>query len=210
VRLAEERFGRLPEGRASEGQAHFTGGTRTARGSGDQAHITFGFEGPRRLANDYLPARLFADVAGGGASSRLFQELREERGLAYSVSASVQAYSDTGLLSVHAATSRRESTAASQLIEEVLATTAKDATQRELDRARIQARAALLMQLETPWGQMAYAARQLAVHGRVVPPAEIVVNLAALDLDRLRTAGAAMLSSPPARAAIGVQPARAA
>jgi predicted Zn-dependent peptidase len=210
VRLAEERFGALPAGRAGEAEARFTGGIRTARGSGDQAHITFGFEAPRRLADDYLPARLFADVAGGGASSRLFQELREERGLAYSVSASVQAYSDTGLLSVHAATSRRESAAASQLIEEVLAATATGATERELDRARMQARAGLLMQLETPWGQMAYAARQLAVHGRLVPPAEIVANLAAITLDHLRSAGGAMLASPPARAAIGVQAARAA
>jgi predicted Zn-dependent peptidase len=210
VRLAEERFGALPAGRAGEAEARFTGGIRTARGSGDQAHITFGFEAPRRLADDYLPARLFADVAGGGASSRLFQELREERGLAYSVSASVQAYSDTGLLSVHAATSRRESAAASQLIEEVLAATATGATERELGRARMQARAGLLMQLETPWGQMAYGARQLAVHGRLVPPAEIVANLAAITLDQLRAAGAPMLASPPARAAIGVQAARAA
>jgi predicted Zn-dependent peptidase len=210
VRLADARFGRLREGRADETAAHFTGGTRTARGSGDQAHITFGFEGPRRLADDYLSSRLFADVAGGGASSRLFQELREERGLAYSVSASVQAYSDTGLLTVHAATSRRESAAAGQLIQDVLEATARDATRRELDRARMQARAALLMQLETPWGQMAYAARQLTVRGRLVPPSEIAARLAAVDLDQLRSAGAAMLSSPPARAAIGVQPARAA
>jgi predicted Zn-dependent peptidase len=210
VRLAEPRFGQLPEGRGGEVKAHFIGGIRTARGSGDQAHITFGFEGPRRLADDYLPARLFAEIVGGGASSRLFQELREERGLAYSVGASVQAYSDTGLLSVHAATSRREFAAASQLIEEVLAATAKDATQRELDRARMQARAALLMQLETPWGQMAYAARQLTVHGRLVPPSEIVAELSEIDLDQIRAAGTSMLSSPPARAAIGAQAARAA
>jgi predicted Zn-dependent peptidase len=210
VGFAEARFGRLPEGRAGEAKAHFTGGTRTARGSGDQAHITFGFEAPHRRTDDYLPSRLFADVVGGGASSRLFQELREERGLAYSVSASVQAYSDTGLLNIHAATSRRESAAASQLIEEVLAATAVDATQRELDRARMQARAALLMQLETPWGQMAFAARQLTVRGRLVAPAEIVASLEAIDLHRLRAAGQAMLSSPPARAAIGVQAARAA
>lgn len=210
VALADARFGKLPEGRAAETRAHFTGGARTTRGSGDQAHITFGFEGPRRLAGDYFAARLFADVAGGGASSRLFQELREERGLAYSVGASLQSYSDTGLLSVHAATSRRESAAASQLIAEVLTAAASDATQRELDRARMQARAALLMQLETPWGQMAYAARQLSVHGRLVTPAEIVSDLAAVELDELCAAGSAMLSSVPARAAIGMQAARAA
>ena len=81
---------------------------------------------------------------------------------------------------------------------------------RELNRARMQARAGLLMQLETPWGQMAYASRQLAVHGRLVRPAEIVDQLAGIDLDQLRSAGSAMTVSTPARAAIGVAAARAA
>jgi predicted Zn-dependent peptidase len=210
VRLAERQFGDVAEGRAAEDGARFAGGARTIGGRSDQAHLTLAFEGPPRLANEQLSARLFADVVGGGASSRLFQELREERGLAYSVSASLHSYSDTGLFSVHAATSRSESAAAGQLVQEVLAAAAADASQRELDRARMQARAALLMQLESPWGQMAYAARQLAVRGRVADPSEFVDRLAKVDLDQLRAAGARMLSGPSARATIGVPAARAA
>ena len=210
VRLAAARFGEVAEGRADETAATFTGGSRTARGAGDQAHITFGFEGPRRLADDYLAARLFADVAGGGASSRLFQELREERGLAYSVGASLHPFSDTGLLTVHAGTSRREAAAAGELIQGVLAAAAAGATRRELDRARMQARAGMAMHLETPWGQMAYAARMLNLHGRWVDPAEVAAKLQAVDLDHLRAAGARMIATVPARAAIGVRVVRAA
>ena len=72
---------------------------------------------PADRADDYFAARLFADILGGGASSRLFHEVREERGLAYSVSANVHPFSDTGLFYLHAATSPREAAAASQLID---------------------------------------------------------------------------------------------
>jgi predicted Zn-dependent peptidase len=74
----------------------------------------------------------------------------------------------------------------------------------------MQARAALLMQLESPWGQMAYAARQLAVRGRVADPSEFVERLARVDLDQLRAAGARLIAGPSARATIGVPAARAA
>ena len=211
ARLADERFGALPPGEAPQADAAaFTGTTRVARLRSEQAHLSFAYEAPAALAPDYFAARLFADIAGGGASSRLFQEVREERGLAYSVSAHAYPYLDTGIFSVHAATSRRQSAAASRLMEEVLAAAAAEATQRELDRARTQARAGLLMHLESPWGQAAYAARQLAIHGRLVEPAEIVEQLNAVTLEDVRTAGAKMLTGPRATATIAVPAARAA
>ena len=176
----------------------------------EQSQLTLAFEGPAALASDYFAARLFCDVVGGGASSRLFQALREDRGLAYSVSASLHPSSDTGLFSVHAATSPRSSGAAAELIDEVLAGAAKDATQRELDRVCTQARAGLLMTLETPWGQAFYAARQLALHGRIVEPKEIVAQLRAVTVDQIREAGSKMIAGARARATIGVPAVRAA
>lgn len=211
ARLANERFGELPGGEAPEAEAAaFTGTARVARLRSEQAHISLAFEAPAALAPDYFAARLFADIAGGGASSRLFQEVREERGLAYSVSAHAYPYRDTGIFSVHAATSRRQSAAASRLMDEVLTATAEGATQRELDRAKTQARAGLLMHLESPWGQAAYAARQLSLHKRLVEPAEVVEQLNAVTLEAVRDAGAKMLAGPRATATIAVPAARAA
>jgi predicted Zn-dependent peptidase len=83
-------------------------------------------------------------------------------------------------------------------------------TQRELDRVRTRASAGLLMHLETPWGQAAYAARQLAVYDRLVEPAEVIAQLAAVSIDHVRAAGAKMLSGPRATATIGVSAVRAA
>jgi predicted Zn-dependent peptidase len=211
VRLAEIHFADLPEGVAPHAPpASYTGGTRIPRVPSEQAHLTLGFPAPARRAETYLAARLFSDIVGGGASSRLFQQVREERGLAYSIYSSLHAVSDAGLFYIYAATARRESAAAAALIEQAVAAAAEDATRRELDRVRTQARASLLMSLETPWGQAHYVARQLAIRGRLVEPAEIVAELDAVTLEQVKAAGAAMLAGPRASATIGVPAARAA
>ena len=139
------------------------------------------------FAEDMLAARLFADIIGGGASSRLFHELREERGLAYSIGASHQAYADTGILSIYAATSSTEALA-----------------------ALMQARAGLLHASETSAGQMHILGGRTIVHGRLVPVEETLARLDAVTLDQVRGAGARIVAGPVARASIGVPVARAA
>ena len=211
VELAERRFAELAAADPiTASAAHFTGGVRVGRLKSEQAQLTFGFEAPADRADDYFAARLFADILGGGASSRLFHEVREERGLAYSVSASVHPLTDTGLFCVHAATSPREAAAASQLIDDILRTSVDGVTERELERVRRRAAAGLLMYLETPGGQASYAARQLAVYGRLVEPAEVVEQLAAVTLEEVKAAAAKMVSGPRATATIGVPAVRAA
>ncbi|MEA3048875.1 MAG: hypothetical protein QOG84_711 [Sphingomonadales bacterium] len=211
VALAERFFAQLPEGHADAPEpGRFTGGTRVPRLAAEQAHLALAFPAPAQRDPDYFAARLFADAVGGGMSSRLFQQVREDRGLAYSVYAALQPYSDAGIFYVYAATARRESGAAARLIDEVLADAAQSVTDRELARVRTQARAALLMSLESPWGQAHYLARQLAVYGRLVEPAEVVAALEAVTLEAMREAGARMLAGPRARATIGVPAVRAA
>jgi predicted Zn-dependent peptidase len=211
VALAERHLAdALPGVNDAPEPARFTGGDRVGRASSDQAHIALGFGGPGQLDEDYYAARLFADAIGGGMSSRLFQQLREDRGLAYTVYAMLQPWRDTGLIAIYAATARRQSAAAAQLIEEVIAEAAVGVTQRELDRVRTQSRAGLLMSLESPWGQAHYVARQLSLFGRLVEPAEVIADLEKVTLDQLRSAGAKMLAGPRARATIGFPAVRAA
>ena len=211
VDLAKSHLAGVPEGQTSGSvPARFTGGVRIGRAASEQAHITFGFEGPAERADDYFAARLFADVLGGGASSRLFHQVREERGLAYTVGATVHPFVDTGLFYVHAATSPRQAAAASQLIVEILRDTTDTVTQRELDRVRTRAAAGLMMHLETPWGQAAYAARQMAVYDRLVEPAEVIDQLAAVTLEDVHAVGAKMLGGAWATATIGAPGVRAA
>ena len=211
VEIAGRCLEGLPVGEIKTAEpAQFTGGTRVGRGSSDQAHLALGFEGPAQLDENYFAARLFSDVVGGGMSSRLFQQVREDRGLAYSVYSALHPYSDAGLFYIYAATARRECASAAQLIEEIVAEATTSITPRELERVRTQARAALLMSMESPWGQAHYVARQLSLHGRLVETSEIVAELEAVTLDQVRAAGAKMLHGPRARATIGFPAVRAA
>ena len=211
VRLAGARFAGLPEGVVPPAApARFGAGIRASRPRAEQAHLAAAYAGPGIHDPDYYASRLFSDLVGAGASSRLFQEVREERGLAYSVWSSLQPYDDAGLFYFYAATARREAAAASALIAEVVAGAVESASQRELDRARAQAKAGLLMSLESSWGQAGYVARQLAIRGRLVEPAEVVAEVEAVTREQVRAAGAKMLAGPRASATIGMPAVRAA
>jgi predicted Zn-dependent peptidase len=211
VMLAEARFAGLPEGAIAPAEpGHFAGTVRAGGPRADQAHLAAAYAAPGLHDEDHYAARLFSDIVGSGASSRLFQAVREERGLAYSVWSSVAPYRDGGLCYYYAATARREAAAAAALIAEVIADAAAHATEREHQRALAQAKAGLLMSLESSWGQASYVARQLAVHGRLVEPAEVVAEFEAVTLEQIRAAGARILAGPRASATIGVPAVRAA
>jgi predicted Zn-dependent peptidase len=204
VRLAEARFGDLPAGtRPEPAAARFAGGRLHDRRRFEQAHLTLGYEGPSHLAPDHYPLMLYTTAVGGGMSSRLFQELREERGLAYSVYASTTPYADSGLFAVYLASANGQAARALALAEDVLAACAEGLDEAELKRAKAQLKAGLLMSLEGPAGQADYLARQLLVHGRAVPPAEVVAAIDAPTVDEVRAAARRMLAGPAARAHVG-------
>src|SRR3546814_2084282 len=108
LKLAEARFGDLsPGSRAVAEQARYGGGRLADDRKFEQAHLTMAFEGVGYTAADQYALALYASAVGGGMSSRLFQELREERGLAYSVYAFHSPYADSGLFGVYMATARK-------------------------------------------------------------------------------------------------------
>lgn len=204
-RLAATAFphAATPAHRAATDAARFAAKSHHDSRRIEQAQLTAGWAAPGHHDPAQDAALLFTLAAGGGMSSRLFQQVREERGLAYTVSAALQPYADAGLMSVHAATDPKQAAAARDLIGQVLHETAHGLEQAELNRARAQAVAGLLMALEGPQGTADYLGRSLMVHGRFVPPAELVARIEAVGVDEARAAGAAMLAHAPARAEIG-------
>jgi len=204
VRLAEAELGGLPPGtRPALDPARYEPTEHHDRRKFEQAHLTLGAAAPGYHDSDFDAAMLFTTAAGGGMSSRLFQELREERGLAYSIYASTTPYADIGLFSVYMATAKRDAARAVALAETVLAQCAANLEKAELARAKAQLRAGLLMALEAPGGWAEYLARQLLVHGRIDTPAAIVARVEACSVDQVRAAGAKMLRGPLARADVG-------
>jgi predicted Zn-dependent peptidase len=185
--------------------ARFTGGLRNDRRSFEQAHWCLAFPG-FAAADERTPAlSLFVQALGGGTSSRLFQELREERGLAYSIYAWNQAFADTGLVGIGCAADRTRAAEAIGLARDLVAATAQSLSAAELQRARAQIEASLLMGLETPQGRADHLARAIEVFGRAVETDELIAQLRAVDVPQAREAGAALLQGPLAIASVGAR-----
>ena len=204
VDMVAARLGDLPAGRAeAAAPARFVSGVHHDRRRFEQAHLALAWPAPAYRAPGYAAASLFVSALGGGASSRLFQELRESRGLAYSVSAGLSGFADTGVATAYIAAELKQSAAALALLEATMRDGAATLSDAELLRAKAQARAALLMGLESPEGVAGMLARGLQTEGRIVDPGEYVGRWEAVSVDEARAAGAAMLGVPPARAAVG-------
>lgn len=169
----------------------------------EQAHVTLGLEAPSLHADDHYAATLFAIAAGGGMSSRLFQTLREEQGLAYSVYAAHAAYADTGLFSIYLATARRDAGRAEALARDVLQGCAETLSEAELARAKAQAKASVLMALESCAAQAESLGRQILVYDRLQPPAEVIARIDGCSLAETRACAQAMLAGRWSRARIG-------
>lgn len=209
LKLAEARFGDLAPGRPPVFEpARFTSGVVADSRRFDQVHVAFAHPGVDQRHDDVYALNLFASAAGGGMSSRLFQEVREERGLAYSVYAWSSASADSGQLGVYCAAAKVDAPRAFALAREVLARTADDLSAAELVRAQAQAKAGLLMGLESVQARCDHLARQVQVHGRIVPVAETVAQIDRVDLAHARRAGAAAIGGGIATASVGGKLAR--
>jgi len=206
IALAERLFGDMttsPEPPVEP--AHFTGGVRNDRRSFEQAHWCLAFPGVP-AGDPRVPAlSLFVQALGGGTSSRLFQELREERGMAYSIYAWNQAFADTGLVGIGCAAERDQAAESVQLARSLLNQTAEDLSQTELDRSRAQIEAGLLMTLETPQGRADHIARSIEVFGCILELDELLGEIRAVSLDEARAMGRTLVEGPVAVASVGAK-----
>ena len=202
--LSEQAFGDMRESRfETPAPATFTGGQSDDRRSFEQAHWSFALPG-LAATDPAIPAlSIFTQAVGGGMSSRLFQELREERGLAYSIYAWGQGYADTGLFAVGCASDRGKAAETLRMARAIVAQAAEDLSEAEVKRARAQLEAGLLMALETPQGRADHLARSIEIFGRIVPVEEILAQLRAVDVAAARAVGAALHGGPVAVASIG-------
>ena len=206
LRLAERLFGDMePWPGRPISRAEFTGGVRNDRREFEQAHWCLGLPGIA-ASDPRIPAlSVFVQALGGGMSSRLFQQLREERGLAYSVSAWSQAYSDTGIVAISCAADRTRAVESMHLARSVIAEAVENLDDSEVKRARAQMQAGLLMSLESAQGRADHMARSIEVFGRLLTVEELVAQLDAVDPASARSAGSLLLDGRAAIASVGTQ-----
>ena len=184
--------------------ARFDGGARIETRDLEQAHIALALEGvPTRDPNLYS-LQVFTIVLGGGMSSRLFQEVRENRGLCYAIYAFHAPYTDTGMFGLYAGTDAADVPELMQVVIDQLAATAETLSETEIERAKAQMKAGLLMALESSGARAEQIARQIIAYGRPIPLDEVVAKIEAVTVASARAAGRALMSrSRPAVAALG-------
>lgn len=204
VAQATEFFGHLPaRGVSAIEPAVFLGGERREVKKLEQVHFALSFEGPGYRHADVYTAQVHAMAMGGGMSSRLFQKIREERGLCYSIFAQSGAYEDTGALTIYAGTSKADIADLTNLTIDEMKRAASDMTDAEVARARAQMKAGLLMGLESPSSRAERNARLLAVWGRVPDVAEAVAKIDAVTTADVRRFGAELTAAKTALALYG-------
>ncbi len=204
LRFAERTFGHLPAAPARPTEAAiFRGGERREERKLEQVHFTLGFEAPSYRDPDFYAAQIHASALGGGMSSRLFQELRERRGLCYSIFAQAGAYDDSGMLTIYAGTSAEEIDALARVTVDEMKRAADDITPAEAERARAQLKAGLLMGLESPSSRAERQARLLSIWGRVPGLDETIARIDAVTLGEVRDFGARLAGERAAMALYG-------
>ena len=184
---AERLFGHLqPLQRSPAAPAVWSSRERRETRDLEQVHFALGLAAPSIRDADFYPAQVYTTALGGGMSSRLFQKIREERGLCYSIYAQAGAYDDTGMLTIYAGTSADEIAELSTLTIDEMKRSAEDMSEAEIARARAQMKAGLLMGLESPSARAERMARSLAIWGRVPSVEENAAKIEGVTLAEVR------------------------
>ncbi|HRQ60541.1 MAG TPA: pitrilysin family protein [Alphaproteobacteria bacterium] len=206
VRQVDGHFKALPNVAAPSKpapSAYKGGDIRESRPQLEQAHIVLGFEGFSRLDKNFYAAQALSAILGGGMSSRLFQEIRENRGLVYSIYSFHSGYSDAGNFGVYAGTGPESLPELIPAVCNELIRAASTITDLELFRAKAQMKASLLMARESMMTRADQQAKTMLQRGEILDMAALVEKIDALDLPAIRAAALTIFSSKPTLAALG-------
>lgn len=204
VAAVDKAFAGLPREASPQAEAaRYVGGDTRLKRKLEQAHVVVGFEGAPYRDDASYAAQVFANAVGDGMASRLFQEVREKRGLAYSIYTFNWGYADAGLMGFYAAADGRDLEELMHVSLQCLGQAVEDLTEAEVRRAKAQMKVSLLAALESSNARAEQIARQILAFGRELTRAEIIGKIDALGVDEVRAAGRRALVSAPTIAAVG-------
>ena len=183
--------------------AHYTGGASYETTSHEQVNLLLGFEGVSYEDERYWTVKVLSVILGGGMTSRLFQEIREKRGLVYTVHASADSDADTGMFSIYAGTGDQQAAELMPVLCDEIKKLASSLTQGEIDRAKTQIKARLLMQNENPSSHADKNAQMMLHFGRVLSENEILSDIKKVSMEDLQTCALNLFCQKPTVAALG-------
>jgi predicted Zn-dependent peptidase len=186
--LLNGHLGSLRRGSEPRGapQPFFHGASAIHSKDLSEIHICLGVEGLPFASDDRYAIALLNSILGAGVSSRLFQEIREKKGYAYSIYSFISAYHDTGFWAVYAGTGKKRAVAVTELIVSEMRALAQTITEEELQRAKDQLRGNVLLSLESTSNRMQSIARQEIYHGRYFSEKEIMREIEAVTHSHVR------------------------
>lgn len=204
VDQALKQFDALPKGAPPASvPVDYGGGDFREEQDLEQLHYLLGFQGAAIGDADYYAQSMLSTVLGGGMSSRLFQEVREKRGLVYAIYTFASAYRDGGVFGVYAGTGPAEIAELVPVVCDELQKVIDHVDEPELARARAQVKAGLLMSMESTMSRAEQLGQHLLLFGRAIPTKEIIDKIDGVDIGAVRQAAAKLFSSKPTIAAMG-------
>ena len=205
VASAQDAFTALPAGAAQEpAAAVYRGGDHRGARDLEQVHLVVGFDGLAYDDPDFYTLQVLSTLLGGGMSSRLFQEVRERRGLAYSVFTFASSYTDGGVFGVYAGAGETDIAELVPVMADEMLKVRAAVTEEEVCRARAQLKAGLLMSLESTQARCERLGRHILVFGRPLSIAEMIERVDAIDCRAVvSTANRILRGRRPTVAAIG-------
>jgi len=204
VRRVGELFADVtPRNGAAVTPGRYAGGDRRIERQLEQLHVVIGFEGLGYRDPDYHALGVLSALYGGGMSSRLFQEIREIRGLAYSVYSFISAYADGGLFGVYAGTSAEEVGQVADIVADELTKLPERVEEAEIARARAQMRADLLMGRESTSSRAEQLSGHLFAYGEPIATEILLDKIDAVDRDAIARVARRLMKSRPTVASIG-------
>jgi predicted Zn-dependent peptidase len=187
VAVTENLFGGLESGHGPQRQPPaFAGGAQTEQKPLDQTHIVLSFPAPNYRDPRIYQFQILSNILGGGMSSRLFQEVREKRGLCYSVFAYGTAYEDAGQLGIYAAASPENTPELIKISTDVMLSMGQNVTDREVARAKAQLKASLVMNLESASSRADQVARQFLAFGEIPDMSTLINRIDAVGAEQVR------------------------
>jgi predicted Zn-dependent peptidase len=201
-----ERFGAFEGAPAPKPQPAIfgKGGSRVVHRDLEQAHLTLALEGVPQADPSLFSLQVFSNTLGGGMSSRLFQEVREKRGLCYSIYTFHAPYADTGFFGLYTGTDPADAPEMMEVIVDIINESVETLTEAEIARAKAQMKAGLLMALESCSSRAEQLARHILAYGRPLTVEELVARIDAVSVESTRDAARQLLSrSRPAVVALG-------
>ncbi len=205
ARETEKLFGHMERGSAPQRQSpQFASGSSIEQKPLDQTHIVLGFAAPNYRDPRIYQLQVLSSALGGGMSSRLFQEVREKRGLCYSVFAYGTSYEDVGQLGVYAATSPDHTPELIEVTADVMLSMGRSVSEKEVARAKAQLKTSLVMNLESASSRADQIARQYLAFGEVPDVSKLIKRIDAVEAENVRELAEEIFSATrPSLSAVG-------